>query len=143
MRSQRGKAFLARLGSGEISEKEALDAGFFECLFYDEATNTLSNEGCSVVRITETSLICECSHLTNFVSFFNKGAEVLSESNYGVWLALPQITVSCLKTNIGFYIACSYWLAFLIIGALSCATDRKYLRGNYFELLYQATHSSP
>ena len=65
--------------------------------------------------------------MTNFLSFFNKGAEVLQESNYDVWLALPQITASSLKTNIGFYIALSYWILLIIIGLLSISTDKKHL----------------
>ena len=60
-----------------MAEEVAISTGFFECRFYDETTNTLSSEGCEVTRLTETSFICECTHLTNFMSFFNKGAEVL------------------------------------------------------------------
>ena len=75
------------------------------------------------MKFTATSAICECSHLTNFLSFFNKGAEVLQESNYDVWLALPQISASSLKTNIGFYLGLSYWTLFLTIGLTTLATD--------------------
>ena len=78
--------------------------------------------------------------MTNFLSFFDKGAEVLQESNYDVWLALPQITPSSLSTNIGFYIACSYWALFLAIGLCVTTIDRKRLRGKHLELLYEATH---
>ena len=129
VRSKRGLALLARLNSGEITEQQVIDAGFFECRFYDEATDTLSSEGCEVVRITQTSFVCECNHMTNFLSFFNKGAQVLTDSNYDVWLALPQMTAASLKTNIGFYITCTYWCAFFLIGLFVRAADRKHLQG--------------
>ena len=126
-----------------MTEELPIASGFFECCFYHETRNILSSEGCEVVRLTETSVICECTHLTNFMSFFNKGAEVLQESNYAVWLAIPQITLSALKTNIGFYIACSYWFLLFILGLLVCNTDRKHMRGrDKIKLLYEITHPS-
>ena len=94
-----------------------------------------------MVRITETSIICECNHLTSFLSFFNKGAEVLQESNYDVWLAIPLITLSSLKTNVGFYIACTYWGLWLLLGILSMGADNKHFKGiGFLKLLYQISH---
>ena len=127
---------------GTITEQQALAAGFFECRFYDEVSGSLSSEGCKVVSISETSYICECTHLTNFLSFFNQGAQVLQDSNYDVWLALPLITLSSLKTNIGFYIACSYWILFFLLGGIAANTDHKLLKGNRISLLYKLTHPS-
>ena len=134
---------LKEVEEGKMTEELAIASGFFECRFYHETRNILSSEGCKVARLAETSFICECTHLTNFLSFFNKGAEVLQESNYAVWLAIPQITLSALKTNIGFYIACSYWFLLFILGLLVCNTDRKHMRGrDKIKLLYEITHPS-
>ena len=127
--SARGKEILAKIKAGLITEQQAIDAGYFECRYYDEAIDKLSIEGCKVVRITETSIICECNHLTSFLSFFNKGAEVLQESNYDVWLALPHITLSSLKSNVGFYIACTYWGLWVIFGLIVMSVDSKSLKG--------------
>ena len=81
--------------------------------------------------------------MTNFLSFFNKGAQVLQDSNYDVWKALPQMSESSLKTNIGFYIACTYWFAFLVFGSLAYTIDKKHLKGTKrVELLCEVTHSS-
>ena len=52
IRSRRGLELLGKLNSGEITQKQAIDAEFFECRFYDEASDSLSSEGCRVVRIT-------------------------------------------------------------------------------------------
>ena len=89
---------------------------------------------------TETAFVCECNHLTIFLSFFNQGAEVLQESNYDVWLAIPHLTLQSLKTNIGFYIACTYWCAFSLLVILTCSADRKHLKGKRIKLLYDLTH---
>ena len=85
-------------------------------------------------------MICECSHLTTFLSLFNKGAEVIQESNYDVWDDLVQISGASLKTNIGFYIACSYWVLFLVFGVAVISVDRKKLRRKKFLVLYEETH---
>ena len=143
MTSTRGLEILKEVKEGRRTEEAVLSTGFFECRFYDDSKNTLSSEGCEVVRLTETSFICECTHLTNFLSFFNMGAEVLQNSNYDVWLALPLITLSSLKTNIGFYIACSYWTLLFFLGLLSMRADRKQLKGNKkMKLLYEMSHPS-
>ena len=133
----RGKDILRQLQEGTITEEQALEAGFFECRYYDEEKDEVSSEGCEVTGFTATSFICECTHLTHFLSFFNKGASVLQDSNYDVFLALPLITLSSLKTNIGFYITCTYWSLLFLLGLLAARSDKKYLKGElFFQLLY-------
>ena len=94
-----------------------------------------------MVRLTDSSFVCECTHLTHFLSFFNKGAEVVQSSNYAVWLALPDITLSSLQANVGFYIVCTYWLLLLIFGVIAARTDRKRLKNDFFSILYKLTHT--
>ena len=36
------------------------------CVYWDEENEIWSNEGCSVVSVSESSMVCECNHLTQF-----------------------------------------------------------------------------
>ena len=56
---------------------------------------------------------------------------------FSCFLALPLITLSSLKTNIGFYITCTYWSLLFLLGLLAARSDKKYLKGElFFQLLY-------
>ena len=125
MNSRRGKAVLAQVAEGTLTAEQAVEAEFFECRFYAQAKDSLSGEGCKVTKLTETSFVCECIHLKNFLSFFNKGAQVIQDSNYAVWLALPQITLSSLSANVGFYIVCTYWGLLFVFGLLAMLADKR------------------
>ncbi len=106
----------------------------------DGQSNSLSGVGCRVVAIHDTYIEVETEHLTSFVSFFNKGAEVLANSNYNVWYALAEVTLASLKSNIGFYISVVYWGLYFLIGCLVMRSDRRKLADNRLQILFDATH---
>lgn len=142
MTSSRALAVLDQLNNKDITEEQVLETDYFLCRYIDKETDSLSSDGCEVVGFSTNSFTCECTHLTSFLSFFDKGVSVLQDSNYDVWLALPLITISSLKTNIGFYIACAYWGSLFLLGMFAMNSDRKHLKGRRLKLLYEISHPS-
>ena len=103
------------------------------CLYYNATSNQLSSEGCSLKEVTASSIRCSCTHLTDFAAFFKTGLSVLEDSNYAVFLVLPELTLSNLLSNIGFYFAIGYWSLFTpICLALSIADRKRRKRSDFF-----------
>ena len=95
------------------------------------------------MRLTETSFITECTHLTSFASFFDYGAEIIRGANYNVWYALPMITPSSLIHNVGFYVVWIYWLLYFGFGLICLITDHKHLKEKFIPTLFCSLDNKP
>ncbi len=71
-----------------MTKEQLMARGYFQCLFFDLASNSLSSRGCSLVDISEINMTCSCTHMTEFGVFFDAGVDVLASSNYNIWHGL-------------------------------------------------------
>ena len=114
--------------ASSTSKSHVISKGEVACQFYDEASHLLSSEGCSVLDFTESTLICSCTHLTDFMAFVSSSLSTLEASNYSVLLALPQITFTSLLSNEGFFLSLAYWITFTLLALLGTAADSRALK---------------
>lgn len=84
--------------------------------------------------------ICNCTHLTDFVGFFETGLDVLTGSNYFVLSAVTKLTWANLWTNLGFTVTIAYFSSFMVLALLFNYLDRKKLKHNYFEQILLTLH---
>lgn len=74
-----------------------------KCMYFDEATQSMSSDGCVFLNIdTENSLvICRCTHMTNFFgTLANKFRSKFGNANWGLFG--PQKFQKPLWENLGF-----------------------------------------
>ena len=110
------------------TKQSVIDAGYLKCLFFESSNKTLSNQGCSLIDISASSATCSCSHMTSFAVFFDSGVDVITSSNYDVWLALSEITLHSLSKNIGFFIVIGWWSSLAIFALICCLFDSSKLK---------------
>ena len=86
------------------------------CSYYNQENRSISSQGCSVIEVTPSSIKCGCNHMTDFMVFLETGLAVVRETNYDVFLALTQLTLSNLRYNIGFYFLAATGVSILFFG---------------------------
>ncbi|EAR96334.2 latrophilin/CL-like GPS domain protein (macronuclear) [Tetrahymena thermophila SB210] len=50
----------------KVPSPPGLNTDAIQCTYYDEETNSYKSDGCTLVKETITSIICSCTHLTDF-----------------------------------------------------------------------------
>lgn len=70
------------------------------------------------------------------MGFINTGLSVLEGSNYSVLLAIGELDVNNLTTNIGFYFFIFFWLSFYALASLFNWLDRRQLSRNFDNKLF-------
>ena len=106
------------------------------CNFYNPDANEISSEGCVLIEVNENAIKCGCNHMTDFMAFFNTGLAVLEGSNYDVFLAVTQLSLENLKSNVGSYIAVTYWASFLIFFFILRDIDSRKMKSLFYEKLF-------
>ncbi len=106
------------------------------CGYYDPVAGEVATTGCEVVGVTAAAIECGCTHMTDFMSFLNTGADVLTGSNYGVIFAVTQLTLHNLLGNAGAYLAVGYWAFFFLLLVLFNGVDRKQMHCDFYGKLY-------
>ena len=55
--------------SASTTKQRVIENKEIQCLFYNETTLSLSEEGCLVSDFSQTSVTCKCNHTTDFMAF--------------------------------------------------------------------------
>ncbi|KAL4456253.1 hypothetical protein ABPG74_014214 [Tetrahymena malaccensis] len=50
----------------KVPSPPGINTDALQCTYYDEETNSYKSDGCTLVKETITSIICSCTHLTDF-----------------------------------------------------------------------------
>jgi hypothetical protein len=103
------------------------------CLYYDTVNQTWSDKNCKVVELSESQILCQCTHLTDFtISNFNPAAiiddiiHILNDTN---WMTdLEEFKYLNAENAIVIYIYC-----FIILN---------YAVGMYFTVAYDKSKDS-
>ena len=77
--------------------------------------------------------------MTDFMVFLETGLTVLRESNYDVFLALSQLSLSNLRYNIGFYFLGGYLGLYLILWLILALVNRRRKKANFYYQLFMQT----
>ena len=100
-------------------------------MYMDTSSFKWSKKGCSLISHENDKIICSCTHTTTFGTFLDQGYSVLAYSNFDVILALQDINIDGLKSNIGFIFSFVFLICYLIIGLILCHCDRIKIKRNY------------
>lgn len=112
------------------------------CHYYDPLTKSVSEEGCELVEVSEAFITCQCSHLTDFMSFLKTGETVITSSNYDVFSSVSDFSYKSLMSNLGVHIAIGYWTSYLIFVTIVASIDRAKMRRGFFTSLFQVVRDS-
>ena len=102
-------------------KSHVIENGDVQCLYFDENTSSLSSEGVWVSDISNASVECKSTHLSDFIVFVRGSYEPLLSSNYWALSSISLLTLSSLSKNTGLKL--SLILIFLLLQVLSKATD--------------------
>lgn len=79
---------------------------------------------------------CYCNHLTDFMSFLEKGNEVIDQSNYSIFSALNDIGPEDLLHNLAMQMAVFFWIIYILLAVLVVRVDHSKLKRSFFRKLF-------
>ena len=104
-------------------KSHVIENGDVQCLYFDENTSSLSSEGVWVSDISNASVECKSTHLSDFIVFVRGSYEPPLSSNYWALSSISLLTLSSLSKNTGLKLSLILILIFLLLQVLSKATD--------------------
>lgn len=109
--------------SPSTSKDQVLATKELHCAFYNQASQTLSEDGCAVADFSPSSVTCACTHMTDFMAFLSSSLDTLQGSNYSALLALGDLSMESLSSNLGVFFSLVYFSSFIVLAGLSAAAD--------------------
>ena len=106
------------------------------CSFRDEATNSISQEGCSLDELTSEYIKCGCNHMTDFLVLVKTDYTGVAVANYGLFKALGELSRSNLRENSGFIFAIVYSILYLFVCLILLFVDKRRKNPNFFSRLF-------
>jgi hypothetical protein len=108
-----------RIGGYQVQCPTTVHA--LECVFWDEATASYSNEGCEVVSYSEEGVVCRCNHLTSFAA---KGSSYATQAHAVVLSASDLNSKSASRGKVAIFILGSIFFGWALVMSAGTHAER-------------------
>jgi REJ domain/GPCR proteolysis site, GPS, motif len=102
----------------DSDETNKVDVDDLECTFFDEFAQVWSTDGCVRVNVSDTAILCSCTHLSRFSAVFTSTDDDCSE-----WTSIHTATLATLCAGVVF-------VALFILASLYVPSVRRYFFGS-------------